>query len=330
MENISTFDVPEFFLQLENMGCIGIGDILCSDDGFFAVGVSISDILASRGITSIPDGNGGILKCSLFFDDWYPYAVRADRDFVYSLFKMREQEHDLKMGLYADGDIPGVTISFIETDVSVITDCLANPVYENQRRIDSEINRTAAHRRQKHHARLKEYFLNPQSRGSYLAALMYTDYIASLACGGTLAVPDCYADLYREKGKNSRITRFIEDINEKAGRIICDHSRIMIGDSSSPTEYERLVLLASHCGNTSFHSFAAEVRFHAFFLGWWARLPLPIIGRSVYDSAVRADMSIGDTEFTGPTPYYRENSFIVKKQRLLHPDFSGYLKGISL
>ena len=32
---------------------------------------------------------------------------------TYSLFKMREQEHDAKQGLYADGDTPGVAVPFI-------------------------------------------------------------------------------------------------------------------------------------------------------------------------------------------------------------------------
>ena len=42
------------------------------------------------------------------------------------------------------------------------------------------------------------------------------------------------------------------------------------------------------------------------------------MGSSVYDSAIRADMSIGDTELQGWTPYYRENSRIVQEQFRYH------------
>ena len=44
------------------------------------------------------------------------------------------------------------------------------------------------------------------------------------------------------------------------------------------------------------------------------------VGRSVYASAIRADMSVGDAEFQGPTPFYQETSRIVKQQYMLHPD----------
>ena len=83
-----------------------------------------------------------------------------------------------------------------------------------------------------------------------------------------------------------------------------------------PTEWERLAILATHTGNTSFFSFAAEVQFHAKFLTWWAKIPVP--GGSPYASAIRADMSIGDAEFAGPTPYYRPDSRIVRKQYHCH------------
>ena len=86
----------------------------------------------------------------------------------------------------------------------------------------------------------------------------------------------------------------------------------------SQTERERLAILATHTGNTSFFSFAAEVQFHAKFLTWWAKFPVP--GGSPYASAIRADMSIGDAEFAGPTPYYRPDSRIVRKQYHCHKD----------
>ena len=98
--------------------------------------------------------------------------------------------------------------------------------------------------------------------------------------------------------------------------MICDNERIYVGDPLHPTEWERLAILATHTGNTSFFSFAAEVQFHARFLTRWAKIPVP--GGSPYASAIRADMSIGDAEFAGPTPYYRSDSRIVRKQYHCH------------
>ena len=37
-----------------------------------------------------------------------------------------------------------------------------------------------------------------------------------------------------------------------------------------------------------------------------------------YDSAIRADMTICDTEFEGPAPFYKQDSNIVKRQYVLH------------
>jgi hypothetical protein len=116
------------------------------------------------------------------------------------------------------------------------------------------------------------------------------------------------------------VERFIEENNRAAGKIVCDNQKIYVCDPLHPTEQERLAILATHTGNTSFFSFAAEVQFHARFLTRWAKIPLPIIGGSPYASAIRADMSIGDAEFTGPTPYYRPDSRMVRKQYHCHKD----------
>ena len=67
------------------------------------------------------------------------------------------------------------------------------------------------------------------------------------------------------------------------------------------------------------YSFAAEVEYHAKFLTPLAKLKIPFFGRSIYDSAVRADMTVDDTEFEGPAPFYQANSKIVRRQCALHP-----------
>ena len=312
--------LPEFFGELINLGCIDESKIFSTSDGFCAVVVSIADILACRGITTVPGREGNLLECRLFFDDWYLYAVSNSAGYTYSLFKMREQEFDAKLGRNADGDIPGVTISFIALQTNVLLDCLQDPNPQNRKLLNEEINRVVAFAGQRHSEELKQYFIRTEAQGAYLIAKLYTEYIASLAENGELQVPERYASDYKKQGTGGRVPRFIEENNRAAGKVVCDHRKIYIGDPLCLTEQERLAILATHAGNTSFYSFAAEVQFHTKFLTWWARIPLPIVGRSPYASAIRADMSIGDAEFTGPTPYYRANSRIVSRQRNCHKD----------
>ena len=311
-------NLPELFGRLMELGCFSEAEIYTTSDGFCAVTTSIADILAHRDITTVPGSQGGQLDCRLFFDDWYLYAVSNGADCTYSLFKMREQEYDAKLGRNADGDIPGVTISFIELQTDILLDCLRESTLQNRRRLNEEINRVVAYRGQSHSDVLKRYFIRTGAQGAYLVARLYTEYIASLAENGCILVPERYACDYRKQGAGGRVPRFIEENNSCAESVICDHEKIYVGDPLHPTERERLAILATHAGNTSFFSFAAEVQFHARFLTRWAKIPIPIIGRSPYASAIRADMSIGDAEFAGPTPYYRSDSRIVRKQYHCH------------
>ena len=312
--------LPEFFGTLMELGCLSETKVYSTSDGFFAAATSVADILAHRDITTVPDRQGNPLECRLFFDDWYLYAVSEGDNDTYSLFKMREQEHDAKLGLYADGDTPGVTVPFIALRKEILLDCLNDPTPEKRMQLNEEINRVVAYGRQRHSETLKGYFIRTEAQGAYLIAQLYTEYIASLAGNGSLAVPERYASDYKKQGARGRVPRFIEENNRDAGKVICDHKNIYISDPLCPTELERLAILATHAGNTSFCSFATEVQFHARFLTWWARIPIPFIGRSPYASAIRADMSIGDAEFTGPTPYYRPNSRIVRRHRNCHKD----------
>ena len=313
-------NLPKLFGRLADLRCLSEDEICGTSDGFCASTATVAEILARRGITTVPDSQGELLACGLFFDDWYLYAVSDGVDCTYSLFKMREQEYDAKLGRNADGDMPGVTIPFISMQTEILQACLRDPTPENRMRLNEEINRVVAYRGQRHNERLKQYFIRTEAQGAYLIAKLYTGYIASLAENGCILVPERYASDYGKQGSCGRVPRFIEENNRYAESVICDHERIYVGDPLHPTERERLAILATHTGNTSFFSFAAEVQFHARFLTRWAKIPIPIIGRSPYASAIRADMSIGDAEFAGPTPYYRPDSRIVQKQYHCHKD----------
>ena len=325
---------PRVFERLLSDMCIAFSDILKTSDGFFLVNKSVADILSSKGVLDFPDASGERLACSKFFDDWFLYAVSNDTDYTYSLLKLREQEHDTEDGSPADGDTPGVTISFVSFDAERLLDCLADPADENRRKLNTEINRVAAQKRQRHHKALKRYFTNAGSEGAYLVAGVYVIYVASFSQSGYLEAPEHYKEIvqrsisYKNSESLARLPRFIEKLNWEAGYTVCDNNRIFIKNREELTEYESAAILATHTGNTSPYSFAAEVEYHARFLSPLFRITMPFFGRSISDSAVRADMSVGDAELLGMLPFYRENSRVVKRQYKMHSNkaynrFSG-------
>ena len=321
---------PDAFYCLIESNCINQSDIISTEDGFFFVNKSLSDILAEKDIFDFPDSSGQVLPCDRFFDDWFLYAVPNMSEYTYSLLKLREQEHDTEDSSPADGDTPGVTISFIAFAFDILYKCLSEPTAQNRHALNAEINRVVARKGQKHHIALKSYFINPESQGAYLVAAMYTRHIASIADNDSLDVPEYYKDLvqksisYKSNAKFARLPRFIESLNRKAGYTVCDNTKIYIKDRENPDIYESAAILAVHTGNTSLYSFAAEVEYHARFLTTLAKIKIPFFGRSIYDSAIRADMTVGDTEFEGPAPFYNPNSHIVKRQYQKHKNQTFY------
>lgn len=321
---MNQYEIPTIFRQLLAEECLQETDIAATQDGFYLAFKSLSCMLAQKSIFDFPDSEGRRLPCANFFDDWFLYAVPEGSNYVYSLLKLREQEHDMGGDIPSDGDTPGVTICFIPFLCEILLTCLQDPSDENRRKLDSEINRVVARRGQRHHIALKRYFANPESEGAYLTASLYVKHIASFSENGCLAVPEQYLKLAQKylsprcSSKDARIPRFIASLNQKAGRVVCDNERIYIEDPAQPDVYESAAILATHAGNTSLHSFAAEVEFHAKFLTPLARVKIPFLGRSLYDSAIRADMTISDSEFEGPAPFYKPDSKIVKRQCALH------------
>ena len=315
--------VPLIFRQLQEAGCLSGSDIVNTRDGFYLAYRSVAQILAHKSILDFLDSEGRRLPCDRFFDDWFLYAVPDGDDCTVSLLKLREQEFDRDKDIPADGDMPGVTVCFICFDSQVLMDCLGNPSDKNLQRLNGEINRVVARRGQHHHPALKKYFADPMSQGAYLVAEVYTKHIASFAENGCLAVPVRYKEIAcKHAGKRSRkfarLPRFVEQLDQEAGRTVCDGEMIYIRDASAPDRFERAAILATHTGNISPYSFAAEVEYHARFLVPAARIRLPLIGRSIYDSAIRADMSVADAEFQGPAPFHKPESRLVRRQYTIH------------
>ena len=314
--------IPSVFRYLLNAQLIREENVLFTKDGFYMIYKSISSILISKGIETFPDREDRILECRNFFDDWFLFAIPDHEDYVYGLLKMREQEHDLEQGMKADGDTPGVTISFISISTDILKSCLENPCAENRKKMGMEINRVVAYPKQSHHPALKAYFIRPQAEAPYLIAETYVNHIASFCAAGSLNVPKAYKEIYLKRSasaKYARVPNFLEENNREANRAVCDHEKIYIQDVKQLSRYEKLAILATHTGNVSYHSFAAEIRYHAMFLNKLMKIRLPMAG-SPYASAVRADMSIGDKEFQGPTPYYNLYGKHVREQVKYHSD----------
>ena len=309
--------LPLFFRHLASMGCLTAEAIQGTQDHFYAARKSIADILIGRGITTFSNDQDQTRECGKFFDDWYLYAVPGGKGYVYSLFKMREQEHNAEKGEIGDGDTPGVTVSFIAFDTGVLSACLTDPSHANRKALNREINRVVAARHQRHDPALKAYFVRTQAQGPYLIAQWYVRFLAEFAENGILPVPQAYAAQYR-KNSTGRLPRFLEENNAAAGHPICDHKFLFLRDPRNLSFQEQLALLATHTADVSFPAFAAEVQYHAGFLVWYARLPIPFLGHSVYDSAIRADMTIGDTELEGPAPFHNLNSRWVRRQAQCH------------
>ena len=289
---------------------------LRTEDGFALCPRPLSQILLNMGIrdTGLSDRNPEDVES--YYDDWHLYAVTGIST-VFSLLKMREQEHDYIPG-YSDMDDPGVTISFVPFDISLL-DALEDPqnrsctlpaFVEGFRRVTDLPN-------QRHSEVLREYFCRDSADGPYLVAETYLKKLLSLVSGGSLPLPERMSQAPR------RVLDQLQQLNEQAGRTICDleNRRIYIEDPHNPTEEERYCLLISHTGNLSLNSFAAEVKFHADALTAWES-HLPVIGKSRwYASAIRADMQLEADQWLRSklfSPYYDENSRLDRRQAQLH------------
>ena len=322
-KNIEENQMPDCFLQLIESGLIDTNNIEKTDDGFFCLNKSVSDILADKEIYTFPADDTKELKCDNYYDDWYIYAIKNDSSFVYSLFKLREQEYDMFAGERADYDSPGVTVSFIAYDINTLMKCLGEPTKENRLAMSGEINRVVARRRQKHNSVIKRYFCKTESKAAYTIAELFIRHILTFTHKGFIIVPQKYEEIYSAslvQSKDSKVKRlpdFIDRNNIDAGRKVCDHDKIYINSTKTPDYYEKLAILATHTADTSFNQFACEVQYHALFLNSFSRIKVPFLG-SVYESAVRADLSIDDSEFEGNAPYHRTDSRLVKKYIEVH------------
>lgn len=328
--------VPKLFEELVESGKISSLDIKCTDDGFFMCEKSLSYILNNAGIYDLLDN----VPCNMYYDDWYLYSIYDGTTDAYSLVKMREQETD-----NYDNNDPGVTISFISFNTNIFLNCLYNQSNSNKEALYNEIQRVVQQTGQTHNTVLQQYFNNPASVASYNIAELYIQHIADSSNGSQINLPNKYLDILEDiasyerlieqlEGRTdsgsqmsvmqaraqieelSRIPNFIASINQNAGYTVCDGEKITIQSPCCLSNFEKYAILATHTGNVSLNSFAAEVKYHAYALETWYG-DLNLLG--AYEKAIRADMAIGEEYQSGITDqYYDLNSDIVQEQILYH------------
>ncbi len=335
--------VPKLFEELVESGKISSIDIKCTDDGFFMCEKSLSYILNNAGISALLNNEDKRFLCNNFYDDWYLYSIYNGSTEVYSLLKMREQEYENSSDY--DYDDPGVTVCFVSLNTNIFLDCLYNDSNTNKKALYNEIQRVVQQTGQTHNTVLQQYFNNPASVASYNIAELYIQHIADSANGTQINLPNIYLDMLEDiavyerlieqlEGRTdsgsqisvmqaraqieelSRVPNFIESINQSAGYTVCDDKKITIQSPCCLSSPEKYAILATHTGNVSLNSFAAEVKYHAYALEtWYGNWNL----LNAYERAIRADMAIGEETQSGIIDqYYDLNSAIVQEQILYH------------
>jgi len=255
---------------------------------------------------------------------------------------MREQETDSY-----DGNDPGVTISFIGLDSSVLLNCIQNNTLANRYALLQALDRVTGPGSYENDDTVTSYFSETSSDGPYLIAEKYVAFITSCTSGNTISAPDNLISIFEEideidellssfwldpdyrltltnrKLDLERIPNALEALNNSSGITIFNFSNktICIQNKNNLTLDEKQAILACFTADVTFNSFAAEVEFHADAIDSWI-VGIPIIGNQWYEAAIRADMAIGEEYESGfYDDYYDLNSSIVIAQATAHGEY---------
>ena len=336
-----TVTIKQCFVQeLVDEGIANPNNIRYTDDGFYILMTPLSTILNSAGVYSINIGTGEPQIVSIFYDDWYLYAIESSNGFIYSMIKMREEEND-----GGDGDKTGVTISFVELDYSRLIAMIESNTSSNGYQLYLSLLEVTGPGLAYHNHNITDYFASVYSDAAYLVAEEFIQLIANKSCiNGIIGAPEQYklvvarvewledvADdplLDPTNGmayaaqyvKLHRITSAVDTNNTAAGYSVYDAGaeHICIADKNNLTMYEKYAILITHTATATFNSFAAEVQYHAeatedFFSSL----------NDYYIKAIRADMNISsDLDLSDLDDYYYDlNSDIVRAQAAVHGEY---------
>ncbi|MCR5022159.1 hypothetical protein [Ruminococcus sp.] len=306
---------PSFLVDYINNDLVDMDNTEETDDDFVICKTPLSEILSSCGVNNLTDAGGNIYPVNGFYDDWYIMALNRNGKATYGLFKMREQEYDSD-----DNNDPGVTISFVEFDISKLNDVIYHNTSDTSD-LYNEIDNVVRVSNAPYSSELQSYFVDVNSDAPYLIAEAYVDKIANSYSISSIPFPTQLNDIYSEidnidatinsivnsliqdsqtiailtvkRAKLIRVPDALTDCNNNSGSIIADeNNRVISISSSNNLDYnEKRAILSAYTADTSFNMFAAEVQAHADYLDD----AVSVFDRW-YRSALRADMAIGEDE----------------------------------
>ncbi|ADU21934.1 cellulose-binding family II [Ruminococcus albus 7 = DSM 20455] len=309
-----------------------------TDDYFVICKTPLSEILLSCDVNTLTDNDGDELPVENYYDDWYIMALNRFGKETYGLYKMREQEYDSDDK--HDNNEPGVTISFVEFDISKLNDVIYHNTSDTSD-LYNEIDKVVYVPDAPYSSELQSYFVDVDSDAPYLIAEAYVDKIANSYSISSIPFPNnlnhiydgidnlneaidsilmpdplTNAELYSKRQELRRVPDALSDCNNNFGSIIADENNkvISISSSSNLDYYEKKAILSAYTADTSFNMFAAEVQAHAEYLedtlsifDWF------------YSRALRADMGIGEEYESGMfDSYYDPNDSRVVAQANAH------------
>ena len=312
--DLTVVDIPEIFQELVSKKLINMNDIKYTPDGFFLCTKSIGSILISAGIDYLTGYNEETKQdkahaCSLYYDDYYIFALYGSGLEDEGVLLMREQEKD-----GGDSDTAKVTIPFISFSYSIFLSLISNRV-EYERIFMREINTLFFDKDQKHSDELYYYFLSHPSDGPYLIAEEYIKKIVANVKNGKVGVSSNLRSVL-DNPNDTRIKDRLQYINQKAGYQIYSNLSINIKSPTNLTLLEKQAILTAYTGNVTFNSFASEVQYHAYSL-------IPPGSWLAYERAIRADLAVQSVDFYSSliNPYYDLNSEGVKSQIRYHGEY---------
>lgn len=306
---------PSVLVDYINNDLVDMDNTEETDDDFVICKTPLSEILSSSGINNLTDDEGATYPVNGYYDDWYIMALNRNGKATYGLYKMREQEYDSD-----DNNDPGVTISFVEFDISKLNDVIYHNTSDTSD-LYNEIDNVVRVSNAPYSSELQSYFVDVNSDAPYLIAEAYVDKIANSYSISSIPFPthlnDIYdeidnidglidsimnslipdaqtiATLYSQRQELSRVPDALSDCNNNSGSVIADENNkvIRVSSSSNLNYNEKRAILSAYTADTSFNMFAAEVQAHADYLDD----ALSVFDRW-YRSALRADMAIGEDE----------------------------------
>lgn len=332
---------PCFVNGLIDKGYVAHSDIESTDDGFYMLTKSLADVLNSANITTLKENSSGTVSRNVrdYYDDWYIYAVESSGGYSYGMLKMREPENDGK-----DGDDTGVTVSFVNLNYSKLLTLLNSNTTTNSYSFLQNLEAVTGPGSVDYDDTISNYFAQVESKAAYLIAEQFIEFIVDKTCvNGVIYAPANYVALFTEiaeidelldniwldsntrlmlinqKFDLERIPNAVAANNSAAGYSVynTNNNTINIANTNNLTIYEKYAILATHTGNVTFNSFAAEVQFHADALyDWKANFS------DYYEAALRADMAVGEEYESGLfDEYYDLDSDIVQAQISEHGEY---------